>query len=127
MPRPNSYQGTATALQEAVDQNHVQLVPILLDRGADVNAPAAHGRRMALAPAARQDNSEILQVLLDHGASLKDQGRKAPRWSLSLSNMSPEGKSHLGSYDLFWTRGRMIAVAICNGLPTRLNATPHLS
>jgi ankyrin repeat protein len=74
MPRPNSYQGTATAFQEAVEQNHVQVVPILLDRGADVNAPAAHGRRMALAAAARQGNSEILQVLLDHGANLEYQG-----------------------------------------------------
>lgn len=60
-----------TALQAAVATQNADLIQILLDSGADVNAPAGTVyRRTALQAAAEDRNTKILELLLSHGADV---------------------------------------------------------
>lgn len=60
-----------TALQAAVGSRNVDLIQILIDAGADVNAPAGPMRgRTALQIAAEESNIQIVKLLLSHGADV---------------------------------------------------------
>jgi ankyrin repeat protein len=57
-----------TALHQAVEGQHVELVRLLLDAGADVEAKRANGVR-PINLALRYGNRELAQLLLDRGAA----------------------------------------------------------
>jgi len=68
----DSYGTRFTVLQAAAkDGGDVQLLRLLIDRGADINAPpfAVKGRT-ALQAAALSGNMEMLRLLYDHGADI---------------------------------------------------------
>lgn len=70
-----SPQITGTALQEAIASRYfnLEIVHLLLDNGADVNAPAPDGyfTRTALQAAIEKSNNmELIQLLLDRGADV---------------------------------------------------------
>lgn len=61
--------GRATALQRACDRLNIDTVQLLLDAGADVNAPASPNRgKTALQAAAQRGVTPIINLLLQHGA-----------------------------------------------------------
>ncbi|KAL8723877.1 MAG: hypothetical protein Q9166_008231 [cf. Caloplaca sp. 2 TL-2023] len=59
-----------TALQAAVLYRHLSVTRLLLNCGANVNAPSSTGRGPALNIAAALGYEEIVQVLLQHGADM---------------------------------------------------------
>ena len=58
-----------TPLMAAASQDKTVVVQILLDRGADINAPSPDGTT-ALIVAARNGHTDTLQILLDRGADI---------------------------------------------------------
>nr|OQO29284.1 hypothetical protein B0A51_04078 [Rachicladosporium sp. CCFEE 5018] len=77
------------ALYVAADGNRLEIVSILLDRGADINWKDTH-HRTALFAATAADLPEIVQVLLDRGADAY------PREASDISVLWVA--SHLGHY-----------------------------
>jgi ankyrin repeat protein len=86
-------------LKQAAELGHVDIVALLLDRGADIEAEDDLGQR-PLQCAARFGQTEVVRLLLDRGADLN-----AVDWSgqTALSNAAIEG--HLGLCDLLRSRG----------------------
>lgn len=63
--------GEVTALQSAVACRNINIVGLLLQRGADVNAPAnEHGGKTALQIAASQNNHIMVKLLMNYGADV---------------------------------------------------------
>ncbi|SLM38546.1 vegetative incompatibility protein het-e-1 [Lasallia pustulata] len=61
------------ALQAASLTDHDQVVQMLLDKGADVNAQGGmYGN--ALQAASSRDHDQVVQMLLDKGADVNAQG-----------------------------------------------------
>jgi ankyrin repeat protein len=75
--------GNVTALQAAVGRRDIDKVRLLLERGADANAPAnENGGKTALQMAASQNNRTMMDLLVHHGADVNSlpsprQGRTA--------------------------------------------------
>jgi uncharacterized protein len=83
---PNQRQMGITALMTACNRGHVDVVRILLDKGADVNAKDWEGwtALMAASAGAAHDNNqnkeerclEIVKLLMDRGANVNQKGRR---------------------------------------------------
>ncbi|KAF2261444.1 ankyrin, partial [Lojkania enalia] len=68
---PNSRMLGQTALEYISFTSNTELVQILLDAGADINAPPVDQRgRTALQAAAGNGNIELVRILLDAGAGI---------------------------------------------------------
>ncbi len=78
----------------------IDVVKLLLEYGADVNASfRTGGRRTALMSAAEGGNIETARVLLEHGASVQGNiGRAVLRWQLTSRWCEPEFLALLRSY-----------------------------
>ena len=64
-------QNKQTVLQAAISTYIIDLIQLLVDAGADVNAPAGPVfGRAALQKAAEKSNTEILKLILSHGADV---------------------------------------------------------
>ncbi|PIG69615.1 hypothetical protein AARAC_002762 [Aspergillus arachidicola] len=75
--QPNT-PGNVTALQEAVASRHIDIVRLLLEWGADVNAPANEkGGKTALQIAVSQHYFEMVELLVQNGANVN--GLPSPR------------------------------------------------
>jgi ankyrin repeat protein len=57
-----------TALFFACDRGNLEIVKLLVDRGADMNVEDTFYHASALSWAAQKDHAEIVKILLDHGA-----------------------------------------------------------
>ena len=77
IPRKNK--GDRTALMEATRGKYKQIVSLLLDNGANVNAKDAHGQT-ALIWASCEGYIDIVSILLDNGADVntKDNNNQTP-------------------------------------------------
>ncbi|RPB22045.1 ankyrin, partial [Terfezia boudieri ATCC MYA-4762] len=58
-----------TALHIAAKKGHLEVVKVLLDKGATINA-MTHVNRTALHMAAENGHLEVVKVLLDKGATI---------------------------------------------------------
>ncbi|KAE8370156.1 ankyrin repeat-containing domain protein [Aspergillus caelatus] len=73
-----TFAGAVTALQEAVQLRHIDMVHLLLEWGADINAPANEkGGKTALQTAVSQNNFEMVDLLVKNGANVN--GLPSPR------------------------------------------------
>ncbi|HEX9760646.1 MAG TPA: ankyrin repeat domain-containing protein [Candidatus Acidoferrales bacterium] len=63
------YRYGATALFPACDRGHVEIVKLLLERGAEVNVQDTFYRATPLGWAANKGHAEIIKLLLDKGAT----------------------------------------------------------
>ncbi|KAJ6003166.1 hypothetical protein N7451_005713 [Penicillium sp. IBT 35674x] len=90
--------GEVTALQSAVASRNIDIVELLLQRGAEVNAPAnEHGGRTALQIAASQDYHSMVKLLRDHGADVN--GLPSPvRGRSALQEAASRGFMKLTKY-----------------------------
>lgn len=79
---PGDDHGT-TALTVAAFQGHVDVVRLLLARGADID------RSQPLAAAARNERTGIISLLLDAGASLTAEGTDGLTAFMAAASMSP--------------------------------------
>jgi len=68
LPRSTGDNWDATPLQHAILQRQPAAVPVLLDRGADLNRGAGQGSLSPLLLAADDTDPAILKLLLAHGA-----------------------------------------------------------
>jgi len=59
----------STALILAAQQGHVDIVRLLLDNHADINAMTKHGQT-ALSQAAYNGHMDVVKLLIEHGAKL---------------------------------------------------------
>ena len=86
-------------LKIAAELGYLEIVDLLLDRGADIEATDDLGQR-ALLSAARFGRTEVVRRLLDRGANIN-----AVDWSgqSALSNSAVEG--HSVAFDLLLSRG----------------------
>ena len=58
-----------TALQKACSGQNIDIIELLLDSGADINAPASpNGGKTALQAAMQLGKTHIIHLLLQHGA-----------------------------------------------------------
>ncbi|EEP81496.1 predicted protein [Uncinocarpus reesii 1704] len=96
--RLKSRWGPATALQAAVQRQHVDIIQALLDRSADVNEPAnTNSGGTALQYAVLSGNIGIAQLLLKYGADVNAPGSpKNGRTALQAA----AGKGHIGLVNL---------------------------
>ncbi|KAA0145922.1 hypothetical protein FNF28_07768 [Cafeteria roenbergensis] len=83
---------------QATADDHVEVVQLLLDRGADVEATGVGGETalmqaaewgnadiygvVALMQATADDHVEVVQLLLDRGADVEAKSRVRPLWHL---------------------------------------------
>ncbi|OAP54807.1 hypothetical protein AYL99_11255 [Fonsecaea erecta] len=77
-----------TALQVASGEGHVEIVKLLLDSGADVNAPGKRYSDTALQAASAKGHVEIVKLLLDSGADVNAPGK---RYGTALQMASAKG------------------------------------
>ena len=59
-----------TALMCASSQGHTEIVRMLLEKGAEVNAPNVHDGETALMAASESGRAEVVSLLLENGANL---------------------------------------------------------
>ena len=79
-----------TSLQAAALGGYVRVATILLDTGADVNAPPAYEQgRTALEGAAEHGRIDMVQLLLDAGADLH--GNRCMQYKKALQLASNNG------------------------------------
>ena len=63
-----------TALMEAADEGHVEVVRLLLESGADINTQEDYGNgATALMEAAGNGHVEVVRLLLENGADTNTQ------------------------------------------------------
>ncbi|KAL2816087.1 ankyrin repeat-containing domain protein [Aspergillus granulosus] len=85
--------GSVTALQAAVSSRDIDKVHLLLERGADVNAPAnSKGGKTALQMAVSQNYRTMVELLVHHGADINclpspQQGRTALQEAASSGSL----------------------------------------
>jgi uncharacterized protein len=84
---PDEPHGGMTALRWAVIRNHLNVVKVLLEAGADVNAKSADGITVLMVAAAT-GNTEMVGLFLDKGAEIDAQ---CSRGTTALMSASEEG------------------------------------
>jgi ankyrin repeat protein len=78
--------GGLTALQQAVRSENMQLISLLLEHGADVNAEAAEDfRYTALQAAIEHENLHLAQYLIGHGADVNAPASSGETSALELA------------------------------------------
>ena len=77
-------------LQKATEHGHIEIVKLLLDHSADVNAKATVNWT-ALMAASRGGHAEIVRLLLDHGADVNVKGSRGT----ALKTASSEGHTEI--------------------------------
>jgi len=66
------------ALKKAVKENHIEIVRLLIERGADVNQKDGYfSNELPLVAAFKEENKEAVQILIDAGAAISDVGDKS--------------------------------------------------
>ena len=80
-----------TALHKAVDNEHKEVVALLLDKGADINAKDRNGTT-ALLSAAHEGNKDIVELLIAKGADVNIQNNLG---DTALINASKEGSKEV--------------------------------
>jgi Ankyrin repeats (3 copies) len=82
-----------TPLHEAAGNNHPEMVRLLLDRGADVNAPSIPARNTPLIyAAAGYAGPEVVELLLDHGATTDRVGYHGSEGCTALQKAALNGR-----------------------------------
>ncbi|GIK03450.1 hypothetical protein Aspvir_007521 [Aspergillus viridinutans] len=96
----SSLPGNVTALQAAVSTQNIDTVLLLLERGADVNAPAnKNGGKTALQRAVSQNHQVMTELLVHHGADVN--GSPSPvRGRTALQEAASSGYVQLSEYIL---------------------------
>ena len=120
--RPSEVSGLpipCTLLMLAAQHGHVQIVGLLLKRGADINLQTSRGNT-ALNAAANGGRERMVDLLLQHGAELNPQDSAA--WS-ALSTAAKGGKERV--VDLLLRRGAEIDLQYKNGDTASKSAPPR--
>lgn len=87
--------GRPTALQQACDGLNIDTIELLLDTGADINAPASSDRgKTALQAAVQRGNIPIINILLKHGADCNALAAKS-YGGTALQFAAMEGRSSI--------------------------------
>ena len=81
-------QSKVTPLIAAVDGDRLEVVSLLLQRGANPNVRAEFNGQVALHFAAKKGNLAVVSLLLEKGAepNVQDPSRQTPLWSASFFN-----------------------------------------
>ncbi len=81
-------QSRVTPLIAAVDGDRLEVVRLLLQRGANPNVRAEFNGQVALHFAAKKGNLAVVNLLLEKGAepNIQDPSRQTPLWSASFQN-----------------------------------------
>ncbi|KAJ9297660.1 hypothetical protein DTO271G3_4435 [Paecilomyces variotii] len=92
------YPFSVTALQGAVHKQNIDVVQLLVENDADINAPAAkNGGKTALQTAVSQNNSAMTKLLVHHGANVN--GLPSPlRGRTALQQAASSGFVQLTEY-----------------------------
>ncbi|MDH4162887.1 MAG: ankyrin repeat domain-containing protein [Nitrospirota bacterium] len=114
----------ATALQAAVDvpnlkEEHVAIIRILLEKGADVNSRNAAGRTPLLLAAAR-GRTEIAEMLIDRGAD-----PNALDWSGDFALRSAAAGGQAKLIALLAQKGAGLRTALPDGVTPLMEAVQH--
>ncbi|EXU98136.1 ankyrin repeat protein, partial [Metarhizium robertsii] len=108
------------ALQAASFRGHLEIVKLLLDKGADVNAQGGlYGT--TLHAASSGGHLEIVQLLLDKGADVNAQGGE---YGTALQGASSRG--HLEIVQLLQGRGAITSSSKWSGSRSPMNLTKKL-
>ena len=99
------YEGSGTPLQNAAGRGHLEVVKLLLERGADPNLReegiAPHGR--ALYSAVYNGHFEVAKLLLEHGAYPNpEMESSADAVSIAIMNSDTRIIELLASYGATW-------------------------
>lgn len=105
--------GGRSALQAAAENNHLEIVKMLLTRGADVNVPAPARGYTALQIACLRGHYELVKYLLDHGAGVN--APAAAEGGLTALQAAALGRHHQIVLDLLQVNARINASASIGG------------
>ncbi|KAI1852134.1 hypothetical protein JX265_013105 [Neoarthrinium moseri] len=75
-----------TALTAAASGGHKEIVRLLIDKGADINAQWKGSNGTALQFASFQGHKDIVELLIDKGANINDEGARQVSTALNLAS-----------------------------------------
>ena len=105
--------GGRSALQAAAENNHLEIVKMLLTRGADVNIPAPAKGYTALQVACLRVHYELVKYLLDQGADVN--APAAAEDGLTALQAAALGRHHQIVLDLLQVNARINTSASIGG------------